>query len=58
MRSVHKRKAGQSALESDDNGHAPSPSHRVIALGVGIAALLVLFVVVLHVTGVFGPGAH
>jgi hypothetical protein len=41
-----------------DRGSATSTPRWVPVLGVGIAIVLVLLLVVLHLTGVLGPGAH
>ena len=41
-----------------DRESAPSPPRWVPVLGIVIAIVLVLLLVVLHLTGVLGPGAH
>jgi hypothetical protein len=41
-----------------DRRSATSRSRWVPVIGIVIAVVLVLLVVVLHITGVLGPGAH
>jgi hypothetical protein len=41
-----------------DRGSATSTPRWVPVLGIAIAIVLVLLLVVLHLTGVLGPGAH
>ena len=41
-----------------DRGSATSTPRWVPVLGIVIAIVLVLLLVVLHLTGVLGPGAH
>jgi hypothetical protein len=41
-----------------DRGSASSTPRGVPVLGIVIAIVLVLLLVVLHLTGVIGPGAH
>jgi hypothetical protein len=42
----------------DDRGSATSTPRWVPVLGIVLAVILVLLLVVLHLTGVLGPGAH
>jgi hypothetical protein len=41
-----------------DRGSASRTPRWVLVLGIVIAIVLVLLLVVLHLTGVLGPGAH
>jgi hypothetical protein len=41
-----------------ERGSATSTPRWVLVLGITVAIVLILLLVVLHLTGVLGPGAH
>ena len=44
--------------DTGERGSATSTPRSVLVLGITLAIVLVLLLVVLHLTGVLGPGAH
>jgi hypothetical protein len=50
--------AGEDTGVRSDRGSATGTPRWVPVLGIVIAIVLVLLLVVLHLTGVLGPGAH
>jgi hypothetical protein len=50
--------AGDDTRVGPGRGSAAGTPHWVPVLGIVIAIVLVLLLVVLHLTGVLGPGAH
>jgi hypothetical protein len=44
--------------DTGERGTATSTPRRVLVLGITVAIVLILLLVVLHLTGVLGPGAH
>jgi hypothetical protein len=52
------RDTGDEIFVWPGRGSAGGPPHWVALFGIVVAVGLVLLLVVLHLTGVFGPGAH